>query len=109
MFKNRIEIGEFFGEEKANVWVEMSELSRDEVMDLKRLQGDDQATLDFIEKIFPEKITNHNFYNESGEQADTPVVIDLLKSSITLYTHVLKNMSNSPFRKATESKSDKSL
>ena len=105
VFKARVEVGDFFGVEKADAWIEVREPTQEEILSATLAKSKD-ATGMMIE-IVGECISDHNFENEAGEFAKIEEVLDVLKAKGFMFMRVFHAWEvGFPLASTTAGKSD---
>lgn len=96
---NRIDLGEFFGKEEAEVFLTVRELTTKDVLLLKEVadKKENTALFDTFREILPGIIVDHNFYVDEHTKMSVEDVADLLFERIDVITKVITIIQRSNF------------
>lgn len=95
----RIDLGEFFEKEEAEVYLTVRELTTKDVLLLKEVadKKENNAIFDTFRKILPGIIVDHNFYVDENTKMSVEEVSDLLFERIDVIAKVITEIQNSNF------------
>lgn len=97
VFRVRVDIGAKLTPpvEEGKEWVELREPSYEELLAAKSASGDPKKDATFISDLLPSLIVQHSFEATEGVPADPKDVVEILRSSATLYGYVVKTWQES--------------
>jgi hypothetical protein len=105
LFNTRIEIGQYFGEDKEKVWIELREPTEDEAFSFSQAKEDNMKVL---KQLWRDCLTKHNFVNDDESEADKKDVIEVIKNKGWLLSYIIQKWyENLPLKKTKGGKSDK--
>lgn len=95
----RINLGEFFGKEEAEVYLTVRELTTKDVLLLKESadKKENNAIVDTFRQILPNNIVDHNFYVDENTKMTSEEVSELLFERIDVIGKVITVIQNSNF------------
>lgn len=105
VFKARIEVGDFFGVEKADAWIEVREPTQEEILSASLAKAADATGLmiDIVGKC----ISDHNFENDDGTFSTVEQVLEVMRVKGFMFMRVFHAWeAGFPLESATAGKSD---
>lgn len=68
IFKIQIDVGEHFGGEESDFFIELREPTTEETMTLSNKEGEDKVDQEAIFRLMPHCIIDHNFFQDEEEK-----------------------------------------
>jgi hypothetical protein len=91
LIKTRIEVGQFFGREAAEAFIELREPNNKDLIRIKDGIGKSEAeALAAFSEIMPRIITDHNIYATEDQLKTSAEVAALIVERLGIYSYVVK-------------------
>jgi len=95
LIKTRIELGKFFDQPNADVFVELREMSSLQGIQFSKVvkSGDKEELLEHFQKILPILIVDHNFYIDENTRMPNKDITAIIFEKMEVLMHVISKYS----------------
>ena len=107
--KVRVNVGNVCGlEENEEAYIVLRELDTNSMMKLKKASNDgEEALIDFMHKILPQIIIEHNFYETEQQKMTNEALANLIYDRMELSSLVIKSYTEASFFTPKRTNEDK--